>query len=155
MHELITAVGSLLIISLFISQFAANENLYLETVEIKHTVERYLEEEYDEDEIPMKMDELVKDLNGIPNTSARRTREGVDITISGVIGPDGALGISDNTIKINKRIDLKLKEDTNEESDNNGGTPDIDGTSEPVSDGYESDSAIGNLVQEQEDLGHE
>ncbi len=146
MHELITAVASLMIITLFISQFVANENLFLETNEIQQTINRYEKEEYMEDEITDRLDDMLRELNEIPNTHAVRNRDGIRITISNVIGPSAVCGINDNSISIDKKIDFKVKEVSDEESDNNGGAPDFDGSSEQIPDGDESDGAFDDLA---------
>ncbi len=155
MHELITGAAAIILISLFIFQFAANENLFLETVEIQRTVERYTEEEYSEEEADKAMEDLAKELNNVPNTRAERLQDDILITIDKVIGPAASCGISDNSITIRKRIDLKIREDTNEESDNDSGTPDADGASEQISDGYQSDGAISDIDHLQEELSNE
>ena len=155
MHELITAVGAMIILSLFITQFAANENLYLETVEIEQIIEGFQEEEYSEAEIPEKMEELIGKLDAAPNTRADRTKDGLSITIDRVIGPAAALGIRDNSIRINKRIEFRVKEDTNEESVDNGGITDIDGTSEQIPDGHEPDGAVNDLDNQEEEMSDE
>ena len=51
MHHLITAVASMMILMLFLSQFVANVNLFIETIHAERIINGYLEQEYDEDEL--------------------------------------------------------------------------------------------------------
>lgn len=145
MHELITGLASLIILGLFVSQFVAGTNLYFEACAIGRTVNEYVNCEYEENEIEQKLEELKNKINEIPNTRAEIKGDGLSIRIDDVIGPASACGIEDNSITIEKNIKLRTKEETHEESDNNGGAPDSDGTSGPVPDGTEHDGAFKPL----------
>ena len=135
MQELIAACASMMILTLFISQFTANTNLFLEAVSCERTLSYYLEEEYEEEEIPDKLKELEAELSEIPNVRASSGEKGLRIEIEGVIGPRKALGIRDDTIVIEKDIRLKIKEKDHEEPDNSGGAHDPYGNAEQISDG--------------------
>ena len=145
MHHLITAVASMMILMLFLSQFVANVNLFIETIHAERIINGYLEQEYDVDEAEFKMEEMKNKLCEIPNVKAELSDDGLRITINKVIGPSEIAGIEDNTIVIEKNLKLNIREEEDEEPDNNGGDTDIDGDPEPISDGDESDSASDDL----------
>ncbi len=146
MQELIAAVASLMILTLMLSQFAANTKLFIEACQIERTVSFYCEKEYDEIEASDAMINLEKDLNEIPNVRAETSGGGLRINIDGVIGPEKALGIRDNSITIEKEISLRIKEgEENEEPDNNSGNNNFDGNFEQISDGTEYDSTVVDL----------
>ena len=149
MHELITAVGALIVISLFISQFAASENLFIEAVTVERTVNAYLEKEYDESETEEKLGELCHDISEIPNVRGSIKGDRLVIRIDNVIGPAGALGISDNSIELEKEIKLRIREeDSDEEHDDDSGTPDIDGASWQIPASDESSGAFDDIEGE-------
>ncbi len=146
MQELIAAVASLMILTLMLSQFAANTKLFIEACQIERTVSFYCEKEYDEIETSDAMINLEKDLNEIPNVRAETSGGGLRINIDGVIGPEKALGIRDNSITIEKEISLRIKEgEENEEPVNNSGNNNFDGNFEQISDGTEYDSTVVDL----------
>lgn len=143
MHELMAAVASLMILTLMISQFAANTKLFIEACQVERTVSYYCEKEYGENEVSDAMINLERDLNEIPNVRAETSGGGLKIEIDGVIGPETALGIRDNRITVEKEISLRIKEgEDNEEPDNNGGNNNSDGNSEQIPDGIEYDSTV-------------
>ena len=55
MHELMACVASMIIMTMFILQTAANTNTFIEAVYCERTISEYMEEEYAEDEIPEKL----------------------------------------------------------------------------------------------------
>ena len=129
MHHLITAVGSIMILMLFISQFAANEKVFLETLAVEREINAFLANEYEEPELPDRIRELEKNINDIPNVSAviRGTR--LSVTLENVIGPSSAVTGKDNSIIIEKDLELRIKEENDEESIDNDGDPPSDGPS--------------------------
>ena len=136
MQELIAASASLLILTLFISQFTANTRLFIEAVRCERTVSSYYEREYEEEEVPVKLKEMEEELSRIPGVSADLGEGGIKIEISGAIGPKKALGISDDTIVIEKDLNLRVKEKENEEPDNGSGSHDPHGNAQQIPDGY-------------------
>ena len=141
MHHLITAVASLMILGLLLSQFVANENLFVETLALERTINSYIGEEYSEDEMEQKIQELKDRLEKIPNLKAEIKDDKLTVKLGGIIGPSKALGIRDNEILIEKDLELRVREDEHEELDDNSGTAGADGDPQPISDGDEPDSA--------------
>ena len=131
MHHLITAVASLMILGLMLSQFVANENLFVETLALERTINSYIGEEYSEDEMEQKIQELKERLEKIPNLKAEIKDDKLTVK----------LGIRDNEILIEKDLELRVREDEHEELDDNSGTAGADGDPQPISDGDEPDSA--------------
>ncbi|MBO5994047.1 MAG: hypothetical protein J6Q41_00865 [Firmicutes bacterium] len=141
MHHLITAVASLMILGLLLSQFVANENIFVETLALERAINTYADKEYDEDEVEQKMQELKDRLDRIPNVKAEIRDDKLSVRLSGIIGPSKALGIRDNEILIEKDLEFRVREDEHEEFDDNSGTAGADGPPQPISDGDEPDSA--------------
>ena len=141
MHHLITAVASFMILGLFLSQFVANENLFIETLAIERTINEYADREYGEDELEDRLKELKARLDDIPNVKAEIREDRISVRIGDVIGPSEAVGIGDDSILIEKDLKLRIREEKDEEFDNNGGDTGADDTSEQISDGDEPDSA--------------
>ena len=106
MHELMAAAGALILISLMITQTAAETGLFIRAAKCERTVREYCLEEYEEEEIPLKMEEMARDLNSIPKVDAKVSDRGLTLVISGVIGPAKMLGIRDNSIKLEKDLIL-------------------------------------------------
>ena len=123
MHELMACVASMIIMTMFILQTAANTNTFIEAVYCERTISEYMEEEYAEDEIPEKLKELKEDLEKMPGVRADFAGNGLDLFLDGVIGPAKALGISDNSIHIERELELKTKAVEDEEPYNSGGDP--------------------------------
>ena len=129
MHELMACAASLILLSLMITQTAANTNTFIEAAYCSKTIEQYASEEYEEEEIPFKMRELEEKLEMMPGIEASISGGRMKISLAGVIGPSKVLGIKDNRIVIERTLELKVKEPENEESDNNSGDPDPAGGS--------------------------
>ena len=96
MHELITSVASILIMSLFVMQFAMSENLYLELSACEKVISDY-EKSAERDQAGRRTD-----LERIPNVSAEVRGEKVELTIDNIIVPIWNDG--DNQIKIIKEL---------------------------------------------------
>ncbi len=120
MHELITSVASVIILSLFVLQFAFSENLYLELSACEKVINEY---ETAGDHGPDDLMKLKSDLDRIPNVRAVIREDRVELTIENIVVPVWNRG--SNEIRLTKELD-------HEESDHNTG----DGAShEPSSEG--------------------
>ena len=107
MHELITSVASVIILSLFVMQFALSENLFLELSACEKVISDYESTEIHD---PIK---LKTDLNNIPNVDADVSEDKVELIIDNIIVPMWNEG--DNSIRV-------VRELRNEELvDNDGG----------------------------------
>ncbi|MBR6473370.1 MAG: hypothetical protein IKS99_06595 [Firmicutes bacterium] len=145
MHHLITGLASMIVLGLFLSQFVANENVFIETLSVERVINSYVSKEYCEEEIGEKLKEMEQKINSIPHVTAGLEDNRLTVRIDNVIGPSRALGIDDDSIILEKDLELKIKEEDHEESDNSGGTFGSDGTSEQISDGDESHNAVTDL----------
>ncbi len=135
MHELMACVASMIIMTMFILQTAANTNTFIEAAYCERIISDYVEEEYAEDEIPEKIKELKKDLERMPGVRAELEGNGLDLFLDGVIGPAKVLGISDDSIHVERQLDLKTKAVEDEEFNNSSGDPFAADTSEQDPDG--------------------
>ncbi len=145
MHELMACVASVLIIALFILQTAANTNTFIEAVYCEKTVSKYVSEEYPGDEIGNKMLELKDELERMPGVRAELNENKMDLYLDGVIGPAKILGIRDNSIHIEKELELKEKVMEYEKLDDNSGDFDNNGVTEQDPDGVEYDYNINDM----------
>lgn len=123
MHELMACAASLIIITMFIFQTAANTNTFIEAAYCEKTVSAYTEEECPEEEIPQRMEELKAELEKMPGIRAEFNGGELDLIIDGVIGTPKALGISDNSIHIKRKLEFKVKAAEDEEPDYSSGDP--------------------------------
>ena len=146
MHELMACVASMIIMTMFILQTAANTNTFIEAVYCERTISEYMEEEYAEDEIPEKLKELKEDLEKMPGVRADFAGNGLDLFLDGVIGPAKALGIGDNSIHIERELELKTKAVEDEESYNSGGDPYAADASEQDPDGDDLDDDLNDIA---------
>ena len=146
MHELMACVASMIIMTMFILQTAANTNTFIEAVYCERTISEYMEEEYAEDEIPEKLKELKEDLEKMPGVRADFAGNGLDLFLDGVIGPAKALGISDNSIHIERELELKTKAVEDEEPYNSGGDPYAADASEQDPDGDDLDDDLNDIA---------
>ena len=146
MHELMACVASMIIMTMFILQTAANTNTFIEAVYCERTISEYMEEEYAEDEIPEKLKELKEDLEKMPGVRADFDGNGLDLFLDGVIGPAKALGISDNSIHIERELELKTKAVEDEEPYNSGGDPYAADASEQDPDGDDLDGDLYDIA---------
>ena len=113
MHELITSVASVIILALYVMQFAMCENLYLELSACERILTEYDRNGYEGEIAAM---ELKDSLERIPNVSADVIGQMVEITIENIVVPVWNKG--DNCIKV-------VRELGNEEHDNyDGCSPD-------------------------------
>lgn len=145
MHELMACVASVLILALFILQTAANTNTFIEAVYCEKTVSKYVSEEYPGDEIGTKMLELKDELERMPGVRAELNENKMDLYLDGVIGPAKILGISDNSIHIEKELELKEKVVEDEKPDYSSGAFDNNGVTEHDPDGAEYDYNIDDM----------
>ena len=146
MHELMACTASVLILSLFILQTAANTNTFIEAVYCERTISDYLSEEYDKDEMQDRMTEMKEKLEMMPGIKAELEGNRLDLYLEGVIGPANALGITDNCIHIEKKLELKEKAEENEEHDDFSGYPDDPDASEQDADGDERTDIIDDMT---------
>ena len=150
MHELMACTASILILTLFILQTAANTNTFIEAVYCERIITDYVSEEYDEDEIPDRMEEMKEKLGKMPGIKAELNGNTLDLYLEGVIGPANALGVTDDSIHIEKELELKAKVKENEESDGDGRDTDNTGASEQVSDGDERIDTVDDMTETDE-----
>ena len=146
MQELMACVASMIIMTMFILQTAANTNTFIEAVYCERTISEYVEEEYAEDEIPEKLKELKEDLERMPGVRAEFEGNGLDLFLDGVIGPAKALGVRDNSIHIEREIELKTKAVEDEEPYNSSGDPYAADASEQDPDGDDLDGAFYDIA---------
>ena len=146
MHELMACVASMIIMTMFILQTAANTNTFIEAVYCERTISEYMEEEYAEDEIPEKLKELKEDLERMPGVRADFAGNGLDLFLDGVIGPAKALGISDNSIHIERELELKTKAVEDEEPYDSSGDPYAADASEQDPDGDDLDDDLKDIA---------
>lgn len=146
MHELIACTASVIILALFIFQSAANTNTFIRAVYCERTVSDYLTEEYEEDEIEKKLLEMKYELERMPGIRAELSENKMDLYLEGVIGPAKALGISDNSIHIEKEIELKVKAEDDEKHDDYDRDPDAISSSEQDPDGDERDDYFDDMT---------
>ena len=146
MHELMACVASMIIMTMFILQTAANTNTFIEAVYCERTISEYMEEEYVEDEIQDKLKELKEDLERMPGVRADFEGNGIDLFLDGVIGPAKALEISDNSIHIERELELKTKAVEDEEPYNSGGDPYAADASEQDPDGDDLDGDLYDIA---------
>lgn len=146
MHELMACVASMIIMTMFILQTAANTNTFIEAVYCERTISEYMEEEYAEDEIQDKLKELKEDLERMPGVRADFEGNGLDLFLDGVIGSAKALGIGDNSIHIERELELKEKAVEDEEPYNSGGDPYAADASEQDPDGDDLDGDLYDIA---------
>ena len=146
MHELMACVASMIIMTMFILQTAANTNTFIEAVYCERTISEYMEEEYAEDEIPEKLKELKEDLERMPGVRADFAGNGLDLFLDGVIGPAKALGISENSIHIERELELKTKAVEDEEPYDSSGDPYAADASEQDPDGDDLDDDLNDIA---------
>lgn len=99
MHELITSVASVIILSLFVIQFALSENLYLELSACERLISDY---ELGLDAGLNGPESLEQELDRIPNVSAEILDGKVELTFSKIVVP--AWSSDDNTIRITREL---------------------------------------------------
>ena len=147
MHELMACVASMIIMTMFILQTAANTNTFIEAVYCERTISEYMEEEYAEDEMYADSEKPGKeDLEKMPGVRADFAGNGLDLFLDGVIGPAKALGISDNSIHIERELELKTKAVEDEEPYNSGGDPYAADASEQDPDGDDLDGDLYDIA---------
>ena len=146
MHELMACVASMIIMTMFLMQTAANTNTFIEAVYCERTVTEYAEEEYAEDEIPEKMKELKEDLEKMPGVRAELEGNRLDLFLDGVIGPARTLGISENSIHIERELELKTKAVEDEEPYDSSGDPYAADASEQDPDGDDLDDDLNDIA---------
>ena len=146
MHELMACTASILILTLFILQTAANTNTFIEAVYCESVIRDYVSEEYDEDEIPDRMEEMKEKLEMMPGIKAELKGSTLDLYLEGIIGPANALGVKDNRIHIEKELELKAKVKEDEKSDGDGGDIDNADASEQVSDRDEHADTVADMT---------
>ena len=146
MHELMACVASMIILTMFLMQTVANTNTFIEAVYCERTVSEYAEEEYAEDEIAEKMKELKEDLEKMPGVRADFAGNGLDLFLDGVIGPAKALGISENSIHIERELELKTKAVEDEEPYDSSGDPYAADASEQDPDGDDLDDDLNDIA---------
>ena len=146
MHELMACVASMIIMTMFILQTAANTNTFIEAVYCERTISEYMEEEYAEDEITEKLKELKEDLEKMPGVRVDLAGNCLDLFLDGVICPDNDLGIGDNIIHIEKELELKIKAVEDEEPYNSGGDPYAADASEQDPDGDDLDGDLYDIA---------
>ncbi len=146
MHELMACVASMIIMTLFIMQTAANTNTFIEAAYCERIISDYAEEEYNEEEITGKMKELKEELERMPGVRAELEENGLDLFLDGAIGPAKALGINDDSIHIERQLELKIKAVEDEEPYDSGGDPYADDASEQDSDGDDLDDPLYDIT---------
>ena len=137
MHELMACTASIIILTLFILQTAANTNTFIEAVYCEKTVSEYVSEEYGSDEMAVKMKEMKDELERMPGVRAELNENTLDLYLEGAIGPAKALGISDGSLHIRKELEFREKAVEDEEHDPDSGYTDDTGASEQDTDGDE------------------
>lgn len=137
--------ASVIILSLFIAQAAANTNIFIEAAYCERVISEYTSVEYSREEIADNTEKLKKDLEKMPGVRAEISGGKLSIYLDGVIGPASALGIEDNSLHIEKELELKIKEKEDEQSYyNDGDHHDTDAANEGA-DGNESYDDPGDV----------
>lgn len=142
MHELMACMASVLILCLFITQAAAGTNTFIEAAYCERKISEYTSEEYTEEEVPAATEELKDELEKMPGVMAEIKGDKLDIRLDGVIGPAEALGITDNSIHIEKDLKLKIRKEEDVQHDGIDGDSPYDDSSYQDADGDESDADI-------------
>lgn len=145
MHELIACTASVIILTLFIAQTAANTNTFIEAAYCERVISEYCEEECSEEELIEKTEELKADLERMPGVRAEVKGGKLDIYLDGIIGPAGSLGITDNSICVEKELKFKVRENENEQSDDDSGDLDVADDPEQDTDGNDYPADPGNV----------
>ena len=96
MHELITAAASMIIMCMFVMQFALSENLFLELSACERVISEYEQAEM------LNPQDLTESLESIPNVSAEVTGGKVRLTIDRIVVPVWNEG--DNHITLTREI---------------------------------------------------
>lgn len=147
MKELITAIASVLILMMFLMQFAANQTTYTKVMGAEHAVRNFRMENESEPDIA---EQSVRNLRSqIASALAceeaeilvQVDRDGnyrVEAPVKGLIGPAAMLGISEdeNRFLFTAEGSIGIK---NEEPDNNTGTDPSDDDASGISDRTESE----------------
>ena len=81
MHEMITAAASMIIMCLFVMQFALSENLFLELSACERVIS-----EYERTDTGNTL-ELKRDLDSIPNVTAEVNDGKIELTIERIVVP--------------------------------------------------------------------
>ena len=145
MHELIACMASVIILTLFIAQTAANTNTFIEAAYSERVISEYCEAECSEEELIEKTEELKADLERMPGVRAEVKGGKLDIYLDGIIGPAGSLGITDNSICVEKELKFKVRENENEQSDDDSGDLDVADDPEQDTDGNDYPADPGNV----------
>ena len=95
MHELITSVASLIILSMFVMQFAMCENLYLELTACDRVISEYEQHGFVGESALI---DLETSLEAIPNVTAEVSDQKIELTIEKIVVPVWNKG--DNYIKV-------------------------------------------------------
>ena len=92
--------------------------------------------------MPAATEELRDELEKMPGVMAEIKGDKLDIRLDGVIGPAEALGITDNSIHIEKDLKLKIRKEEDVQHDGIDGDSPYDDSSDQDADGDESDADI-------------
>ncbi len=142
MHELIACTASVIILTLFIAQTAANTNTFIEAAYCERVISEHTSIAYEKDDIDRGLDELKAELEKMPGVRADIRGDTLDVYLDGIVGPAGILGTGDNSIHLEKKLKLDIAEGEDEKPDSYDRYTDDTIASEQDTDGDESSDPL-------------